>query len=166
VSDADAAAGQTFDLAALLTREHHDIDGGIERYLENQRSANATDATPLLDAMAALRRHIYLEEQFVFPALASGALMIPIQVMLREHGAIWRAMDGLAERLTSDADPARLKGDCLELLGLLESHNAKEEPVIYPRAQPALDPEEQRELEEFMASGRMPDGWVCRTAAQ
>jgi hemerythrin-like domain-containing protein len=163
MSDPDAAAGETFDLAALLTREHHDIDGGIERYLENLHNGEGADATPLLDAMAALRRHIYLEEEFVFPTLASGGLGIPIQVMLREHGAIWRAMDELEERL-ADGEPRQLRGDCLELLGLLESHNAKEEPVIYPRAQPALDPEEQAELATFLASGRMPDGWVCRTA--
>lgn len=163
MSDPDAVAGETFDLAALLTREHHDIDGGIERYLENLRNGGTADATPLLDAMAALRRHIYLEEEFVFPTLASGGLGIPIQVMLREHGAIWRAMDELEARLT-DGDPQQIRGDCLELLGLLESHNAKEEPVIYPRAQPALDPEEQAELATFLASGRMPDGWVCRTA--
>jgi hemerythrin-like domain-containing protein len=163
VSDPDAAAGETFDLAALLTREHHYIDGGIERYLENLHNGEGADATPLLDAMAALRRHIYLEEEFVFPTLASGGLGIPIQVMLREHGAIWRAMDELEERL-ADGEPPQLRGDCLELLGLLESHNAKEEPVIYPRAQPALDPEEQAELATFLASGRMPDGWVCRTA--
>jgi hemerythrin-like domain-containing protein len=161
--DPDAAAGETFDLAALLTREHHDIDGGIERYLENLHNGEGADATPLLDAMAALRRHIYLEEEFVFPTLASGGLGIPIQVMLREHGAIWRAMDELEARL-ADGEPQQLRGDCLELLGLLESHNAKEEPVIYPRAQPALDPEEQAELATFLASGRMPDGWVCRTA--
>lgn len=163
MSETDAAAGESFDLAALLTREHHDIDGGIERYLENLRAGRAADATPLLDAMAALRRHIYLEEEFVFPTLASGGLGIPIQVMLREHGAIWRAMDDLEARL-ADAEPQRLRDDCLELLGLLESHNAKEEPVIYPRAQPALDAEEQAELATFLASGRMPDGWVCRTA--
>lgn len=157
------STAEGFDLAALLTREHHDIDGGIERYLENLRTSNVADATPLLDAMAALRRHIYLEEEFVFPALASGGLGIPIQVMLREHGAIWRAMDALETRL-ADAEPARLKDDCLELLRLLESHNAKEEPVIYPRAQPALGPEEQAELATFLASGQMPSGWVCRTA--
>lgn len=163
MSEPDAAAGETFDLAALLTREHHDIDGGIERYLENLHNGGAADATPLLDAMAALRRHIYLEEEFVFPTLASGGLGIPIQVMLREHGAIWRAMDDLEARLADD-EPQRLRDDCRELLGLLESHNAKEEPVIYPRAQPALGPEEQAELATFLASGRMPDGWVCRTA--
>ena len=152
------------NLAELLTREHHDIDGGIEGYLENLRDGGAADPTPLRDAMAALRRHIYLEEEFVFPALASGALGIPIQVMLREHGAIWRAMDDLEARLAGD-EPRQLRDDCLELLGLLESHNAKEEPVIYPRAEPALDAAAQAELATFLASGRMPNGWVCRTAA-
>ena len=151
------------DLAALLTREHEEIDEGIERYLASVR-AMAPDVAPLQDAMVALRRHIYLEETFVFPGLASGPLGIPIQVMMREHGAIWRSMDVLAERLAAHASPDSLTDDCRELLSLLESHNAKEEPVIYPRAEPALDGATLAELGEFVAAGRMPEGWVCRTA--
>lgn len=157
----DDAPHEAIDLAALLTREHRDIDAGIEGYLASSR-AGAPDASRLLDAMVALRRHIYLEEVFVFPALASGPLGIPIQVMLREHGAIWRSMDAVAARLAADASPG---DDCRELLSLLESHNAKEEPVIYPRAAPALDAAALGELGAFVKSGRMPDGWVCRAAA-
>src|SRR5690606_19417131 len=163
MSDTDAAAGETFDLAALLTREHHDIDGGIERYLENLRNGEGADATPLLDAMAAWRRHISPEEVFVFPTLASGGLGIPVHVTHGEPGESGRAMDELEPR-PADGGPQQLRGDRLDLRGLLEGHNPKEEPVIYPRAQPALDPEEQAELATFLASGRMPDGWVCRTA--
>lgn len=164
MSGADPAPGG-FDLAELLTREHRDIDGGIERFLASSRGGDgAGDPAPLLEAMEALRRHIYLEEAFVFPPLASGALGIPIQVMLREHGAIWRAMDDLAGRIAADAEPRGVTDACRELLDLLESHNAKEEPVIYPQAQPALDADAAASLREFLASGRMPEGWVCRTA--
>ena len=81
-------------LAAAFTAEHHDIDAGIEQYLADTAAPDPRQrAVPLQNAMAALRRHIYLEEEIVFPNLPKGALMMPLMVMRREHGEIWQRMD-------------------------------------------------------------------------
>src|SRR5690625_7839510 len=58
-------------------------------------------ASSLLKAFAALRRHIYLEEEFVFPALADPSLAMAIMVMYREHGSIWRLMDQAEEQISN-----------------------------------------------------------------
>ena len=50
------------------------------------------DPAPLAGAIAALRRHIYLEEEFLFPPLKTAGLMIQIFAMLRQHGDLWKAM--------------------------------------------------------------------------
>ncbi|APT95373.1 hypothetical protein CSTAT_08610 [Corynebacterium stationis] len=81
-------------LAAAFTAEHHDIDAGIEQYLADTAAPDPRQrAVPLQNAMAALRRHIYLEEEIAFPHLPKGALAMPLMVMRKERGEIWQRMD-------------------------------------------------------------------------
>lgn len=150
----------TTNLADLLTREHRDIDGGIERFVAGL-DRGAADPEPLLSAFAALRRHIYLEETFLFPPLRQGGMAMPIMVMQREHGTLWRLMDSLAALLAADGSAAELEPGCRQLLAELDRHNGKEEPVIYPHADAGLPGETAAELAEFLRTGSTPDGWVC-----
>jgi regulator of cell morphogenesis and NO signaling len=156
-------------LAAALTKEHREIDSGIEEFLAGANAGEVRDE-PLRTALAALRRHIYLEETFLFPPLRAAGLLMPIMVMLREHGALWIAMDELETALPDAADgsaaSAALLDQCRALLTLLDQHNTKEEPVIYPRADLDLDEAVHDDLADFLYAGRMPDGWVCETAGR
>src|SRR5215472_14631906 len=89
----------TDSLTAALEHEHHEIDEGIAAF-----TAAPGDRQPLAHAIRALRRHIYLEEEFLFPMLyqAQPGVAAPVFVMLREHGQIWTLMDSL-ELLGNDA---------------------------------------------------------------
>ena len=99
----------TESLAAALEREHREIDAGIAA-----STASPWDPQPLARASRALRRHIYLEEEFLFPLLhqAEPALAAPIFVMLREHAQIWGTLDELGvpkpgAKLVSEVAAAR-----------------------------------------------------------
>src|SRR5690625_2686039 len=135
--------------------------------LNTDTSADTARASTssLLRAFAALRRHIYLEEEFVFPALTAPSLAVAIMVMYREHGSIWRLMDQ-AEDLISNrsTDQDQTITTCEVMLSELERHNAKEEPIIYPHTDADLTEEQQQRLVQFLESGEMPAGWVCREA--
>ena len=148
-------------LATALEREHREIDSGIEQYA----AADDGDTSPLLRSLAGLRRHIYLEEKFLFPPLREAGLMMPILVMLREHGDLWRSMDALESLIADGAARDTVTEACRELLAKLDKHNLKEEPIIYPRADDGLTPEAAEELAAFIEAGRMPEGWVCEGAA-
>ncbi|MCK9250649.1 MAG: hemerythrin domain-containing protein [Solirubrobacteraceae bacterium] len=145
-------------LGAALEREHREIDAGVEAY---RRGLVAGDASgkALGRTFDALRRHIYLEEAFLFPAMRDE-LAIPTLVMLREHGELWRTMDAIEAASDVDASLAA----CDELMARLDAHNEKEEPIFYGRADVLLAPSEHAELTAFLEAGRMPDGWVCQTA--
>lgn len=147
-------------LAAALEREHHEIDSGVEAFLDSRRE----DTDSLTRALSALRRHIYLEEEFVFPPLREAGMVPPIFVMLREHGEIWDTMDRIDRELVSDPAAASISDACHELLEQLESHNSKEEPIIYPQADNVLDDAATAQLEGFLETGEMPPGWVCANA--
>jgi iron-sulfur cluster repair protein YtfE (RIC family) len=146
-------------LAAALEREHREIDAGVEAFLDAE-DADAAETASLTRALAALRRHIYLEEAFLFPPLRDAGLVAPIFVMLREHGELWRTMAELEGERTAHAR----RGLCRQLLAQLEKHNSKEEPILYPHADTALPADADAELRAFLASGRTPDGWVCSGA--
>lgn len=149
-------------LAAALEREHREIDAGIEAFGAAPDAGGGRSGS-LTAAMAALRRHIYLEERFLFPALRSE-LAVPTIVMLREHGELWRALDELETLLPAGPDDPAVRALCRELLARLATHNGKEEPIFYTRADPGLTPAAAAELRDFLASGTMPDGWVCQGA--
>ena len=148
----------TESLAAALQREHREIDAGIEEYLR------AGDAWALSRAVRALRRHIYLEEEFLFPPLAGTGLMAPILVMLREHGQIWATLDTLDAALAGGGAPEALREACRRLTVLEQHHNPKEERILYPQADRALPAPDAARLHAFLASGELPDGWVCERA--
>jgi iron-sulfur cluster repair protein YtfE (RIC family) len=151
----------TESLAAALEREHHEIDAGLESLAGPDR---VPDVEQALRAIAALRRHIYLEEEFLFPPLSGGNLIAPIMVMLREHGQLWGTLDELEAELRAAADPATLRECCHRLGVQLLHHNMKEERVIYPAADDSLAPDVAARLQGFLASGELPDGWVCAKA--
>ncbi|CBT75208.1 hemerythrin domain-containing protein [Glutamicibacter arilaitensis] len=155
------AAGR---LAQAFTREHHQIDEGIENYIANAGADPHARAQSLLSGIDALRRHIYLEEAIVFPHLPQDTLMMPLMVMHREHGELWRRMNALEASLRATTAPEQLETSCQELLSVLEQHNSKEEPIIYPYMDTALSPEEQSHLESLLDGGGLPEGWVCKAA--
>jgi iron-sulfur cluster repair protein YtfE (RIC family) len=142
-------------LAAALEREHHEIDAGIEKFAASA-GEGAGDVDALAGALAALRRHIYLEEEFVFPSLRAAGMLGPILVMLREHGELWALMD----QLEQDATPAV----CEQLSARLDAHNSKEEPIVYPQMDAVLSEPAALELRRFLDSGSMPEGWVAAQA--
>ncbi|MEZ0366479.1 hemerythrin domain-containing protein [Mycobacterium sp. pUA109] len=149
-------------VSAVLEREHRDIDSAIEVFLA-KLDAGTVQPEPLTAALAALRRHIYIEEVFLFPPVREAGLVMPVFVMLREHGELWQTMDALTALLAAGSDIG-LRDTCRRLLAQLDQHNAKEEPIIYPQAATALPSHTSAELLRFVDTGHTPDGWVCQRA--
>src|SRR5690606_25892540 len=144
-------------LAEALEREHHEIDEGIEAFTADPSSGPARDR--LRSAIRALRRHIYLEEEFAFPSLREAGFMMPIIVMLREHGQIWTTCDALEQALADGADNATLLRLCHQLTVQLQHHNLKEEKVLYPQIDVTMAPSALADLRAFLDSGQLPEGW-------
>ena len=151
-------------LSAALEREHLQIDAGIGAFLD-MLERGLVDTEILHTTLAVLRRHIYLEEELLFPPISKGAHMLAIFGMIRGHGEIWRTMSALDELVDAGAEHDTLRTNCHRLRELLADHNKVEEPVIYPAADTGLAPKHLAELAEFINRGRMPAGWVCAKAA-
>lgn len=149
-------------LTAALEEEHQQIDEGLEAFLAGLDTGQSR-REELARASTALRRHIYLEEEFLLPPLRASGLLAPVLVMLREHGQIWRTLEAL-EQDTDHQAGASAAARCRELVGQLRAHNAKEEPIIYPEGDARLTEDAKRDLHAFIRNGAMPEGWVCAMA--
>jgi regulator of cell morphogenesis and NO signaling len=111
--------------------------------------------------VTALRRHIYLEEEFLFPPLRAAGLVMPVFVMVREHGQMWKVLDALDGELGDGAVGASVADLLRDLQEQLAAHNPKEEQILYPQTEQALTVAAQAELRELLDTGRTPEGWVC-----
>ncbi len=92
---------------------------------------------------AAMRRHLDMEEDILFPALGQATGMGeagPIAVMKHEHGQIRALLDRMGNAAAcGDVDDVTDEGDTL--LMLIAQHNVKEESILYPMADRALGAE-------------------------
>jgi hemerythrin-like domain-containing protein len=106
--------------------------------------------------IGALRRHIRIEEQILFPALEEKTGMRtsgPTYAMRLEHRQIERVLDGLTPLLTVQerwTAIQAIEGELTDPAALFRSHDGKEEAVLYPMADKILGPEAARKLLERM----------------
>jgi hemerythrin-like domain-containing protein len=154
---------KTESLAATLERDHREIDDGIKAFTAAPHPGER-DRQRLVHAIRALRRHIYLEEQFLFPPLRHAGLAAPVAVMLREHAQIWTTLDALQRELDTGTDRLRALALCHQLSVQLLHHNLKEEKALYPPADQILTESASAQLRTFFEAGELPDGWVCAKA--
>ena len=152
----------TESLQTALERAHRAIDRGVEACMAAAEGDDSATA-PLVEAMDALRRHIYLEERFLFPPLREAGMIMPVSVMLREHGELWHTMDSLTALIEEKVDSKRLRDGCSEFLSQLDQHNSKEEPIIYPQTK-ILSEHAATQFARFIEIANFPDGWTCERA--
>ncbi|MDN5794954.1 MAG: hemerythrin domain-containing protein [Intrasporangium sp.] len=150
-------------MSALMEREHHEIDQAIEHFVAGL-SEGKLRHKDLARAGDLLKRHIYVEEELIFPTLRAKGMLAPVLVMLREHGEIWRTLDALDLEVGPGTAAEWVPDRCHQLLRQLETHNGKEEPIIYPQADALLTDEQTATVREFLHSGTMPLDWVCAQA--
>ncbi len=148
-------------ITGALQGEHRWIDQRLERSHQGITSGHA-DPGPFKEAATALRRHIYLEEEVLFPLLEARGLADPLWVMVQEHGEIWRLLDRTQELIESGAGQGRIANTFKALLSLLEEHNFKEEQVLYPMADVLVGEDEVADVLERLKSAGPPSGWVCQ----
>ncbi|RMD71080.1 MAG: hemerythrin domain-containing protein [Gammaproteobacteria bacterium] len=90
--------------------------------------------------LAAMAHHLGMEEDILFPAFeaATGMIQGPTQVMRMEHEEMRRLLEGMKKALEG-RDAEGYLGLAETLLMLMQQHNAKEEQVLYPMADRALE---------------------------
>jgi hemerythrin-like domain-containing protein len=152
-------------LAEALQREHVEIDTGIAAFTDALATGERR-LEPLTRAIAALRRHIYLEEEFLFPPLRAAGFTAPVMAMVGEHKRMWDTLGLLELELADGTDDAGLHRTCRALTVALHHHHPREDRILYPQAEHVLTAAAGTELRAFLDSGELPDDWVCGTPSR
>jgi hemerythrin-like domain-containing protein len=150
-------------VAEVLEREHREIDDRIAAFVAGLAGGERR-TEQLRAAIDALRRHIYVEEEFLFPAVRSVGVIAPVFVMLREHGQVWRTLDDLERALGDDSHDVVLCRLCHQLTVQLQHHNLKEERILYPEADLLLAATPDARLAAVLEPVELPTGWSCERA--
>ncbi|WP_127474834.1 hemerythrin domain-containing protein [Sulfurivermis fontis] len=88
----------------------------------------------------AIEHHFSMEEDELFPAFeaATGSTLGPTQVMRMEHGQMRSLFQRMDKALTAK-DMEEYLGASDTLLILMQQHNMKEEQMLYPMSERALN---------------------------
>ncbi len=151
-------------IAEILEEEHHRIDGRLAAFVAGLDEGEVR-AADFHACATELRRHIHVEEVHVFPPLRAAGMLAPVLVMLREHGLIWDTLEQIDRILASETPEAgALRRECERMPQQLEAHNMKEERILYPAADQALDADALASVHAALDE-EMPPGWRCEMAS-
>lgn len=148
-------------LSRALEREHREIDNAIKGCADGS-VLDSQSKVDLKRAVDELRRHIYVEEELLFPPLRQAGMTGPILVMLREHGQMWPILDTLDHELADAVSDDVLRTACRQLLILLQHHNPKEEQILYPQVDRVVGVEASVDVRQFLDVGQLPADWMCQ----
>ncbi|HEX6999297.1 MAG TPA: hemerythrin domain-containing protein [Gammaproteobacteria bacterium] len=129
--------GQGRTISGYLARDHDRLDDvlrEVERLLGDRRETEARES--FAEFCCGLDRHITVEEEILFPHFEreSGITQGPTVVMRAEHGKMRQWMDAASTALAG-GQGAAFTDAVDQLKALLESHNTKEELILYPMAE-------------------------------
>ncbi len=134
-----------------FAHDHDQIDGFFAEFRKLKRGDPALAKQKFKEFLKRLTRHIVWEEEVLFPAFEKSAPEMvpgPTMVMRREHREIKKYLDLIHDKIrvkNPESDEAEEA-----LLSLLESHNMKEEKILYPAIDAALGEEGIARIEESM----------------
>ncbi|MHB8416684.1 MAG: hemerythrin domain-containing protein [Myxococcales bacterium] len=132
-------------LTEFLERDHRRLDRLLEEALSlAERRANIEAASRAAEFKAGLERHIRWEEEILFPLFEErlGSPQGPTRVMRAEHEELLRLLRGWTGSSPGQVAEAFVSSSNA-LAALLSQHNMKEEHILYPQTDAALDDAER-----------------------
>ncbi len=138
----------------LLERDHDQEHGKLVE-ASISMSRGEFEENSFMEFVSNIRRHIYIEEEIIFPDLVYlySDMKGPISGLEMEHASLWMLIDRILEETASGT--IRKSAKYLEEIErILAVHNALESANIYPKIKDERIPE----LERIS----IPEGWICR----
>jgi iron-sulfur cluster repair protein YtfE (RIC family) len=145
-------------VSTLLGADHARVDGLLEDLAEMLADGEVERAEyHFADVEDALKRHIRVEEEILFPVFDARVRLVgPTSVMRVEHRRIEALLGALRAALDrAQVDVARQTLAALD--AVLVEHDRKEERILYPKTDAALAPDELVALVARIASARRGD---------
>ena len=141
------------DVVDLLTWDHFRLDRRFSDVLTAANENRGAEAAVIFsDYWVGLRRHAYLENHILGPALGGGVDHGPLADMLFEHDSII-VQSRLVEETLAEQDYGILPAICAMLSGALAKHENREENTLFPIWQ-ASDNRDRGRATELLAQAK------------
>jgi len=126
--------------------DHDRLDELFHRFQTLKSSDRESAVRAFQEFKTGLEQHIVWEEEILFPAFEhkTGMTDGPTQVMRWEHQQIRAFLEAIAGKLAAGANT--IADDEAGLLAVLESHNHKEENILYPMIDQVTDGAERAKM--------------------
>lgn len=149
----DEAHGAT-SVTSKLTFDHDRLDRLFDKAGQLAESGDFEGARrAFADLARGIAHHVEVEERWLFPAFDARVRMPgPTTVMRNEHRAIEELL-AVGQAALDAHEGGMFARESAELAALLRAHNVKEERVLYPRCDAALDEREQAEIVRALERG-------------
>lgn len=146
-------------LSVVLEAGCRTIEQAIDDYLTG-RGGPAAAAQRLTEAVAALREHIYVQEELLFPLLREAGMQGPVHAMSVDHHQLWGTLDRLEADLATPASPD-VRTAARMLQAELDRHTSTERPVVIAHVEDVLTEQQQGRLLHQLSRAHTPPGWTC-----
>lgn len=146
-------------LSVVLEAGCRTIEQHIDDYLA-RRGGPTVAARRLGEAVAALREHIYVQEELVFPPLREAGMEGPVHAMSLDHYQLWETLDRLDADLATPGTPD-VRTAARILQAELDRHTSTERPVILAHVEDTLTERQQATLLNQLSHAHTPPGWTC-----
>ncbi len=146
--------------SVMLASVHRRIDQAL-RDLCASEAAFPVMKERMADVTSDLKRHLYVDEEFLFPLLEPGPMASRVAAAIAAHGELCEAM----RKLEASRTEANLKEEASRLLGMLHDHEFQEEFVLYQALDELVDRPDFPDLER-LAREALPANWRCRAERQ
>lgn len=128
-------------IGEFMAADHRHCDDAFARAEEAAAGGDWSAAGAAFETfLAAMARHLAMEEQLLFPAFEEATGMSgsgPTEIMRTEHSQM-RALFDQMKNAVASRDGNQVLGLCETLLVLMQQHNIKEEAMMYPMLDQAL----------------------------
>ncbi len=143
-------------ISEFMCMDHDRLDNMFGRYKAPNLAGKDRVRRLFLDFETALQMHIVWEEDILFPVFEQETGMHdagPTAVMRMEHRHIKKLLEQIDEKLLA-GELSGIENAEIELLDILESHNQKEENILYPAIDNLTTEREKKQAVTYMAEMR------------
>lgn len=127
----------------FFQKDHDRLEDLFQNFQRYKRQDFSKAKEYFVKFASGLRRHIVWEEQVLFPVFEQKTGMMynhAVHVMQSEHKQIKQYLQNISEKVEA-SDPGS-EFEEAQLISVLGVHNQKEEEILYPSIDQALEPEE------------------------
>lgn len=147
-------------VSEFFEQDHQRLDSAIKGF-RHSLEQGVPDRDYFNQLLQGLHRHIFWEEDLLFPLVKPSGAIETIEEFCTDHALIWKNLAELEVGLAQGVPCGQLEMTLNEMSEMLEAHNIDEERTIYAQADQLCDNHAATEFLDRVRVMDTPRDWRC-----